>query len=868
MTKPGRGSLPRDRWEDLDEEIRLHLELRVESLRAEGLSLEEARTEALRRFGGSRKRRALERAARRHETRMRLREWWGAALQDARFAVRSFARTPGFTALVVLTLALGIGASSTMFTLVESVLLRPLPFRDPHRLVSIWQGSPTPDGRRLLGASTFLALRDGSRTVEDMAAVVGGGSESRENVAGDGPPDEVVLRLTTPNYFDVLGMRPQLGRSFVQGEAAVVLGHRFWMRHYGGDPGVIGTALTFETGAAPTIVGVMGPEFHDMDGGADVWMPADVSRLPAAASLQVIARLRPGAGVEEARAELGAISQGLPADPGSDGRPDAVGLSSLRDTVTREARPALLALLGAVGLLLLIACANVANLLLGRGAARRHEIAIRRSLGAARGRVVRQLVTEGLVLVGAAGVLGLGLAVAGTRVLVRMLASTAALPRLDEVSVDLRVVGVTAGVCLLTGLAFGTLPGLAGPWGGPQQAAPTRAGSGPSRSGLRRTLVVAEIALALVLLTGAGLLVRSLDRLVSVDMGVRPGDVLTLRLTTARIDGLFRLASELPGRLEALPDVDAVGVAGRLPLTSLEMRFPVQVADGPRSVGRAGPDADVRSVAGHYFRSLGIPVVRGRVFDGTESQDMPTVFVINQTLASQLYPGQDPVGKRIEFSLGSRARAGEVIGVVGDVREKGPWTRASAAIYLPFAQLPRPALVVTLKTAGAPTSLADAATAVVHEIDPAQAVTEVRTLEAVAAEYAVRPRMNLLLFGGFAGLALLLSVIGLYGVVAHAVTQRRAELGVRIALGASRREVVRLVLGEGMRLALAGVALGLLGALLLGRLVSGLLFGVAPTDPLTLVAVPILLASVALVASWLPARAAARLDPQSALRAE
>jgi putative ABC transport system permease protein len=859
----------------MDEEIALHLEMRAEQLAREGRSPEEARREAQRRFGSMEDaRRELFRAAREREHRVHLREGWTDLRQDLGYALRAMLKAPGFTAAVVLTLALGIGASSTMFSVVDAVLLRPFGFADPERLAVPAEFTPEGDRNPAASGWNFQEWRRQSRSFQSLAAYV-----DRERIlTGAGEAEELNTRVTTGNFFAVLGQRPLLGRTYTEAEETervAVLSHGLWQRRFGGDPAIVGRTLRMND-LDVRVVGVMGPDVASLGERPDLWAPMRLTPEMRGRFVRVVGRLRPGVSLEEARTEFATIARRLgEADPQLN-KGWSTRVLSLREEVSGEVRPALLVLLGAVGFLLLIACANVANLLLSRAAARRKEVAVRRALGATRGRLVRQLLTESLALSAIAGALGVAMAFAGTRLLVAYLPEDLALPRLDEVGVDLRIVAITAGVSLLVGILFGLAPALLGSSVGPGETlrdASRGSTAGRERGRVRAALVVAEVALALMLLAGAGLLARSFGNVMRVDTGLRTGHVLTLRIA-ARAEryqepaAMVALSRELRGRLATVPGVRDVGLIGPwLPLTGAKSGMPFQRDDRPPSPPGEEPGADIRIVDGDYHRAVGVPLRRGRAFEARDTESSPDVILVNDALAQRYFRGEDPVGKRITVEWGDTLRA-EIVGVVGSVRELSPTQEPSPAIYIPFAKRPDDLFRVVVRTTGDPEALAGSVREIVRSIDPNLPVSEIRTLDDVASGAVARPRLYLLLLGVFAALALLLAAIGLYGVIAYSVAQRRAEIGVRVALGATGPAVQRLVVGEGMRLAALGLAVGLAGALLLTRLMRSLLFGVAPTDPLTLAATAALLAAVALAASWLPARRAAGTDPMIALRAE
>jgi putative ABC transport system permease protein len=805
---------------------------------------------------------------------MRMREWWDDLRQDMSFAARAMLKSPGFTAAVVLTLALGIGASSAMFTVVDAVLLRPFGFAAPERLAVLTEVTPEGELNKSIAPTNFLAWREQSRAFEALAAWADGD----RTLTGGGEAELLPARFTTGNYFSVLGARPHLGRTYTEAEEeanVVVLSHRLWQSRFGGDPSIVDRTIILNDRPF-TVIGIMPADLPSIGEKPDLWAPMRLAPEWQGRYLRAVGRLRPGATLEGARTEMTMIGQRLANAYPAFNKGWGVSVRALSEAVSGDVRPALLVLLGAVGFLLLIACANVANLLLARAVARRREVAVRRALGATRGRLIRQLLAESLFLASLAAALGILVAVLGTRLLVLRIPAALALPRFDEIGVNLRVVAFTAGASLLTGILFGLAPALSGSSTGPGEAmrdATRGTTSGRERGRLRGALVVAEVALALMLLAGAGLLARSFQNLVRVDSGMRTEQVLAVRVAarSARYQepgALVGLTTELQQRLAALPEARAVGVIGPwLPFTGSKSSTGFRREDQPPPPVGEEPVTDIRITAGDYFRAVGIPLLHGRTFDARDTDVAPTVFVINEELARRHFPGEDPIGKRISFRWDDLV-PGEIVGVVGSVRELGPAAEPAPAIYRPYTQMPNGSFHLVVRTAGEPQALAGTIREVVRSLDPNLPVPEIRTMDQVAGETVARPRLNLLLLGGFAALALVLAAIGLYGVMAYSVTQRRAEVGVRMALGASRPDVVRLVISQGIRLTLAGLLVGLAGSLVLTRLMASLLFGVQPTDPLTLAAVAVFLAAIALVASWIPARRAASTDPAIVLRAE
>jgi predicted permease len=718
--------------------------------------------------------------------------------------------------------------------------------------------------------ANFMDWRQRARSFSDLAAAY----DRPQNLTAPGEPEEILGRLTTGNFFATLGAAAALGRTYGEAddpERVVVISHALWQRRFGSDPRAIGRPVTIND-RVRTVVGVMGADFRSVGGQPDAWIPDRLDPEWRGRFLMAIGRMRSGVTLQQAREEMAVVTRHLAAEAPQYNRGRTADLVPLHEHVTGGVRPALLVLLGAVALLLAIACVNVANLLLARAAARRAEVAVRASLGASRGRIVRQMLTESLLLAVLAGVIGIVLSVWVTDAVVRLVPADLALPRADEIRVDARVLGFAVVLCGLTSILFGTIPALLG--SAVNLAQDTREGARGAtagRSRVRSALVVAEVGLAVVLLVGAGLLGRSLQQLLQVSTGVRTEGVLTMRLSlsASRYEQEAELRAAMGRYLEriaALPGARHAGAELYLPFTGLKIGHSFTRADRPEPAPGERPNMDLRIVAGDYFRALAVPLLRGRTFDARDNERSARVFVVNDALARRYFPDRDALGARITVS--GDKDSGEIVGIVGDVRELGPREDPSPAIYQPFAQQPVGQVTLVIRAEGDPLALAAPAAAAVREIDRHQPVADVRTLDRVLADSVARPRMIVYVLGGFAATAVLLAGLGLYGVVSYSVTQRRRDIAVRVALGAQNRDVVRPILREGLVLSAAGLALGLPGAVAATRAMRSLLFGVNAADPATLAAAAVFLVLVALTASYVPARRATRVDPASALQAE
>ncbi|HST53143.1 MAG TPA: ABC transporter permease [Pyrinomonadaceae bacterium] len=811
----------------------------------------------------------------------------GTLIQDLRYGLRALSKSPGFTVVAVLALALGVGANSAIFSVVNAVLLRPLPFPEEGQLLRLGEGTR---GQALpeRGEFSFPDYRDvraQAQTLSHVAVFLNSGTVLR----GDGLDEEQVYGAdVTPEYFAVLGTQPELGRVLTdddnhQNADAVVISHGLWQRRFGGRRDVIGQPLKMG-GSTMTVVGVMpaGYEYPFRATRQDFWEPLDDRPDPAREqrdnhSYNVIARTKPGVTVEQANADLDTISRRLEQQyPDSNTTVLAAG-APMRDDVTRDVRPALLILLGAVLFVLLIACANVANLTLARATTRRKEIAVRTALGASRWRIVRQLLVESLLLSLAGGAAGLLLAMWGADVLVA--AGPADIPRVEQVGLDARVVAFTFLVSALTGVLFGLVPALTASKAeltGALKEGARGTTEGLRRNRLRSLLVVSEVALSLVLLIGAGLLIRSFVRLLQTDPGFDASRVVALDIPLGRQqygtpEKQAAFFDQLVERVRRLPGVEAVGVVNNVPLGHQidELAFNI----GGRQPFPPGDQAQAHAtiVSPGYFDALRIPLREGRAFSQHDGANTPRVMLVSEALARKYFAGERAVGQRLvvehDAPLGNVTY--EIVGVVGDARRRSLEEAAEPEFYVLNDQLPQRRLNLVVRTSASdPASLTGALRGAVAELDKGQIIWQTRTLDQLVSASVARRRFNMTLLGVFAAVALLLAALGIYGVMAYSVTRRTHEVGVRMALGAQRGDVLRMIVGQGMTLACAGVAVGLAAAFAVTRVLSGLLYGVTATDPLTYAGLALLLAAIAFVSCYLPARRATKVDPMVALRYE
>jgi len=793
-------------------------------------------------------------------------------VQDLLYAVRGFRRSAAFTTTALATLALGIGANTAIFTLVNGVLLRPLPYRESERLVAVFTDEGRPGtARNPSSPADVLNWQEHNAVFDDPTAA----RPWSPTLTGKETPDRLDGLLATPALFRLLGVGAALGRTFSpeeSGERVVVLSHKLWQRRFGAEPGIVGEKILLD-GEPCAVIGVMPPGFQFPPfwaTEAELWATLDLRSAEidrGARFLRVFARLKPGVGLIEAQAEMQALSRRLSEAHPQTNAGVGVNVEPLLEPVVSGVRPALWILSGAVGFVLLIACANVANLLLARGEARVREIAVRRALGAGRLRLVRQLLSESLLLSVAGGALGLLLASWATELLTAL--GPRSLPRLDEIRPDFLVFLFAFTLSLLTGVGFGLVPALrVSRFGG----ALTLRGAGRSRTA--RLLIVSEVALALVLLAGAGLLIKSFVRLAGLHPGFRTENLLTLTVSfsgtphaePSRQDEFFR---EIVSRVGTLPGVKGVALTNHLPIGGDIWNMPFTVVGRPAPRPEEVPKATFRAVSPTYFRTLEIPLLQGRTFGAEERSDSSKVVVVNETLARGLWPGTSPVGERL--TAGRPDAPLTVVGVVGDARQWSLSDPVRPEIYFPYSQNPTAFYTSTSLVVQAELPVEGLAVAVkesIWSIDRDLPITAVRTMEQILDRDVAERRFQLWLLALFAGIALALAAVGIYGLVAFAVGQRSREFGIRMALGARPRDLLALVVAQGMALAVAGLVIGLGGALALGRYLSALLFEVRPSDPATLALVAAVLAAVAFVACYIPARRASRVDPAGVLRHE
>jgi predicted permease len=805
--------------------------------------------------------------------------------RDLRYALRQLRKSPVFTVVAVLAIALGIGANTAIFSVVNAVLLRPLPYQDSDRLVTILHEYDHP-----VAPANYLDWRAQNHVFEDI-----GVAESwTPNLSGSGQAESVNALQVSANLFPILGVQPLLGRVFLADEdqrgkeRVVILSYGLWKRHFGGDRGIVGQAITLQ-GHPYTVIGVMPKSFRFAPfwaTKAELWAPLELGpRLTSREvnSLRAFARLKPEVSVEQARSEMATITARLEQQfPGTNRN---VTVQLLKEKVVGDVRPALLVLLAAVSFVLLIACANVGHMLMARGAARQREIAVRAALGAERWRIVRQFLIESLLLALLGGAAGLLLAFWGIHVLLALV--PASMPRADSIGLDARVLLFTAVVSILTGIVFGLVPALQSSALNLRDALQESGrGSGESlqRNRLRSALVGSEFALAFLLMIGAGLMVRTFFALRAIDPGFQPHHVLTAVVSIAGSEEAqpqkrFAFYQQVLHRVAALPGIESVSAINHVPLAGDTWGFPFAIEGRPPSRPGESPNAVYRVVFPGYFRTMGISLLRGRDISESDSMNAPGVVIVNDRLARRYWPSEDPIGKRITLDDTSEKDRTwlTVIGVTQDAKQD-EWTAAPRAeMYLPLLQsrfyLQEPSghfeyITLVVRTSGDPAAIANDIKSSIAALDKNVPVSEIETMDQAVDDLNAQPRFELWLLTGFAVLAVLLAALGIYGVMSYSVSRRTHELGVRMALGATHGDVIKLVVRQAMMLALVGSACGLTAAVLLTRMMSGLLYGVRPTDPFTFGGVLLLVSAVALAASYIPARRATRIDPVSALRCE
>ena len=804
-------------------------------------------------------------------------------LTDIRYGFRSLLKRPAFTVIALLTLALGIGVNSAIFSAVDSLLLRPLPLKDPKRLVSVWEQTLR-DGiqQNEAAPANFFDLQTQNQVFEQIGAY----GPNDVNLTGDGEPERLDGQVVTANVFSILGVAPAVGRTFAPEEDqpgqehVVVLSDALWQRRFNCDPSIINRAVTLN-GESFVVIGVMPRGFFFPAREIELWTPwamePDQKSGRGDHYLRLVARLKQGTTLEHANADITSIAQRLSAEYPRTNEGLGFIAHSLHQDYVGNLRLPILILFAAVALVLLIACANVANLLLAQATTRRKEIAIRIALGARRWTIMRQLLIESLLLAAGGGLLGTLGAVWGVEALAKFLPES--LSKLQGVSIDARVFLFTLGVSVLTAVVFGGVPALLASRTSPGETLSDVArdtAGGTSGRNVRRVLVVSEVALAVVLLVSAGLLIRSFQLLRRVETGFTTENALTMRMVLpfpkyakqetrrAFYDGVLQ-------KIEALPGVESAGMITFLPLSFNGMNFNFSIEGQPQPSDMKLPFALWRVVSPDYFRAMGIPLLRGRFFDTRDSADAQPAVLVNRRLAEQYWPGQDAIGKRLKVGALDSSNAWlTVVGVVGDVRQTG-LTEQKLEFYVPYAQERRSFMAprdLIVRTKSDPAVIAAGVRQAVWSVDKDQPVSNVRTLDQVFAAAISQERFQALMLGLFATLALVLACIGLYGVISYAVVQRTHEIGVRMALGAKPVDVLRLVIRQGMTLTLAGLVVGIVAGTFVTRILTDMLFGVAPRDPLTFAGVPVLLLLVAFLACYIPARRATRIDPLAALRSE
>jgi predicted permease len=864
---------------EFDAELESHITMHIEDGVRAGLTPEEARRRALIRLGGAEQARQAYREGQRLPQLERL---W----QDIRFSARVLRKSPGFTITAIVVLALGIGATTAIYSVVKAVLLAPLPYRDPGRIVAVWTANRAKGDESIPSSpGDFEAWKQRSGVFEDLAPSY----DNEATLTGAGTPQYVFGYAVAASYLRILGVQPEIGRLYTdeedrpKGPRLVLLSHPLWETTFGSDPSIVGKAITLD-GSAYTVLGVMPRGFNYPDG-VQFWTP--IGMAPGDYNdfkhtyVRALGRLRAGISVAQARKTLNAFEEQLiAAHPDTDSG-NRVVVVPLREQLDEDIRKPLLILMGAVMVLLLIACANTAGLALARNTARQKEIAVRMALGATRRRLLRQFVTENFLLAVLGGAAGMGLTLLGTRFLLRLFptdVSNLSIPRLTQIPIDSGVLIFAFGVTLITTFLFGIVPVLKAMQTDAELAVKdsSRGSSGSRRSSLsRNTVVVAEVALSLILLTAAGLLIASFQKVLSAGLGFQPDHVLSLQVLLP----INRYPSENPAkrrqfvdealnRFNALPGVRSAAATNFLPLSGFWGVVNFLVPGQSLHAGEQAPEADNRLITPEYLRTMEIPLLGGRNFTAADRYGALQVAMINETLARQYFNGKDPIGQRLNLGAAGKPDWWQIVGVTGDVKAFGQDKPTHADVYRPLDQVPFPLIAFTIRTAADPEAMTRTAEQAMWKVDPGLAVLKAISMDALTAQTLAVRRASTVLIGSFALLALLMACIGIYGVMAYSVSRRTREIGVRMALGAKRADVLRMVVGSGLRLALVGIAIGLAGALATSRLLTSLLFEMSPFNASVFCLAAVVLAATAVAASLLPARRAASVNPMQALRTE
>lgn len=815
-------------------------------------------------------------------------------LQDLRYSLRTLIKRPGFTFVAVIALGLGIGANTAIFSVINAVLLRPLPFKEPDRLVNVWETRPQRGAmQHVVAYANFADWRDQNDVFDGIAAYY-----LSDFTLTDGEnPERLKCGIVSAELFPLLGAQPLVGRAFFPEDdkpgapLTVILSHKVWKQKYNADPGIIDSGITLN-GKSYTVIGIMpeGFQFPVRNDSVDIWTTFAKDLTPVAGKsiaenrvehfIRVIARLKPGVTIQHAQATIETIATGLAEKYPKTNANWGASVSSTLEDLVGVVRPKLLLLMGAVGCVLLIACANVSSLLLARATTRHKEMAVRSALGASRMRIIRQLLTESVVLAIAGGLLGLLIALLGTPQLVALGGDD--LPRATHIDIDMRVLAFTLLVSILTSVLFGLIPSIQSSKTDVNEALKEGGrgiGDGARRNRLRGILVTVEVAIAVVLLVGAGLLLQSLWRLQRVDTGLVTNNVMTMEVglptATYKAQQQAGFFSQLQERLSALPGVESASAVYPIPLSTSRISILFDIEGRPAPPGER-PSADFRLVSRDYFRTMGIRLIKGRDFDERDKPDTPGAVVVNEFFADKFFPGEDPIGKRVRpnlsFEPGKEPTWREVVGVVNNVRHRGQNKDFTPEYYVLHEQMPFNYMILALKTTGAPHGIVSAVRNEVRALDKDLTIYNIRSMDEYLSRSVAQPRLIATLLAIFAGLALSLTAIGLYGVISYSVAQRTHEIGVRMALGAKPADVVRLVVKQVMLLAVIGIVIGLVGTFILARFLASvidvMLFGIGSRDPLTLAAIALIIAGVALAACFIPARRATRVDPMVALRYE